>query len=209
MTTQQFLQKQKLPYEAKVAHAEIRAWEFYKEVNGNKYNANCNISVGGLDSIVLYLFLRSIGIKIPAVSVSVLEDKSIQEIHKQLNVITVRPLKTKLDVIKEFGFPVISKEKAGKIELLQTPDNPKQTFIHALMTGQMGKQGNYGYSDDLKLQDKWIKLFGGLYKHHRPDIVCKTAPFKVSNKCCDWLKKMPMTKWQEKNNSYPYLGMMA
>lgn len=60
-----FRQKQSLPYEAKVAHAEIRAREFYHELDGM-----CCVSVGGLDSITLLLFLRSIGIDVPAVSVS-------------------------------------------------------------------------------------------------------------------------------------------
>lgn len=34
MTISEFQQKQSLPYEAKVAHAEIKAWEFYKEITG-------------------------------------------------------------------------------------------------------------------------------------------------------------------------------
>lgn len=76
-----FKQKQTLPYEAKVVHTEIRAREFYEQLNGQ-----CFVSVGGLDSITLLLFLRSIGIDVPGVSVSSLEDKSIQAIHMQLDI---------------------------------------------------------------------------------------------------------------------------
>lgn len=94
-----FRQKQSLPYEAKVAHAEIRAREFYHELDGM-----CCVSVGGLDSITLLLFLRSLGIDVPAVSVSSLEDKSIQKIHKELGVIELKPLKSKVEVIREFGY---------------------------------------------------------------------------------------------------------
>jgi len=207
MTINQFMQKQGLPYEAKVLHAQIRAREFYENIHG-RYE-NCHVSVGGLDSIVLLLFLRSININVPAISVSTLEDKSIQEIHKQLGVIKVKPLKTKVEVIKEYGFPVISKGKAKKIEHLQKPDNPKQTFIKAIMTGQMGEQGNFGYSEKLKLPDKWIQLFGGHYPHHRPDLPLKIAPFKVSDRCCYWLKEKPCDDWAKENNSHPYLGLMA
>lgn len=73
MTISEFQQKQSLPYEAKVAHAEIKAWEFYKTITGR--GDNVHVSVGGLDSITLLVFLRSIGINVPAVSVSILEDK--------------------------------------------------------------------------------------------------------------------------------------
>lgn len=86
-----FRQKQSLPFEAKVAHAEIRAREFYEKLDGQ-----CCVSVGGLDSITLLLFLRSVGIDVPAVSVSSLEDKSIQRIHRQLGVIELKPAKSKV-----------------------------------------------------------------------------------------------------------------
>ena len=34
MTISEFKQKQSLPYEAKIAHAEKRAWEFYDTITG-------------------------------------------------------------------------------------------------------------------------------------------------------------------------------
>lgn len=80
-----FRVKQQMPYDFKVSYAEARAWEFYRECG--KRDLNCHVSVGGLDSITLYLFLKSIGINVPAVSVSILEDKSIQRVHEQLGII--------------------------------------------------------------------------------------------------------------------------
>jgi hypothetical protein len=215
MTVHEFLQKQSLPYEAKIAHAEIKARDFYETVTRppgegiRGYDANCHVSVGGLDSITLFIFLHSIGINVPGISVSSLEDKSIRRVHESLGIEKVKPLMKKTSVIKEFGFPVISKAKASKIEYLQSMDSPKQTFIHAIMTGQMGKQGNFEKSEKIKLPDKWIKLFGGFYADKRPDITCKSAPFKVSAKCCYWLKEAPCDNWAKENNSYPYLGLMA
>lgn len=204
----QFEQKQALPYEAKVIHAEQRAREFYDEIT-NKYEADVHVSVGGLDSITLLLFLRHIGINIHAISVSSLEDKSIQAIHKQLGIERIKPYKSKTEVIKEFGFPVISKGKASKIEHLQKKDSDRLTFIHAIMTGDMGEQGNYEHSDKIKLPDKWLRLFGGNYADHRPDLQCLAAPFKVSDKCCLWMKEKPCDEWAKTHNSYPYLGLMA
>lgn len=85
---------QALPYEVKVKRAEIRAYEFLEELDRRGLNAH--VSVGGLDSIVLLLFLRSIGIDVPAVSVSSLEDKSIQKVHKVLGIEIVKPGKSKV-----------------------------------------------------------------------------------------------------------------
>lgn len=75
-----FRVKQQMDYAFKMKYARIRAWEFY---NHPDVAGNCYVAVGGLDSITLLLFLRSIGIDVPAVSVSSLEDKSIQRVHKQ------------------------------------------------------------------------------------------------------------------------------
>ena len=74
-----FLAKQKQPYWFKKRYAEIRALEFVRMCN--EHEKNFHVSVGGLDSITLLLFLRSIGIDCPAISVSSLEDRSIQRIH--------------------------------------------------------------------------------------------------------------------------------
>ena len=108
-----FIAKQKLPYEAKVKYAYIRAWEFYNECG--KRDLNCHVSVGGLDSITLFLYLRHIGIDVPGVSVSMLEDKSIIKIHKELGIERISPYMKKPDIIREFGYPILSKEIAAKI----------------------------------------------------------------------------------------------
>ncbi len=116
-----FIAKEKESYEFKRRYARIRAEEFARECDGRELNYH--VSVGGLDSIVLYLFLHEVcGIDAPGVSASSLEDKSIQRVHKALGIINVPPLKrkdgsfwTKAKVIQEFGFPVISKEVAAKM----------------------------------------------------------------------------------------------
>ena len=101
-------------------YAADRARAFVKECD--KRGLNYHVSVGGLDSITLLLFLRSIGIDCPAISASHLEDGSIQRIHKQLGVEQVKPLKkpdgtfwTKAQVLQEFGFPVLSDRKSTRL----------------------------------------------------------------------------------------------
>lgn len=99
---------QALPYEVKIKRAEMRVKEYIEKLD--EMGLDAHVSVGGLDSIVLLLFIRNMGIDIPAVSVSSLEDKSIQQIHKELGVESIRPGKSKVEILNAFGFPVISKK---------------------------------------------------------------------------------------------------
>lgn len=201
-----FRQKQALPYKAKVAHAEIRAREFYNKIIGEGHNVH--ISVGGLDSITLLLFLRSIGIDVPAVSVSCLEDKSIQAIHKTLGVIFLKPLKNKTEILQEFGFPVLSKETAGKIDFLQRPSPKNATVRHAIITGETGAYGGNRTGTRMKMAQKWLELFGG-YENENEGVNYQIAPFKVSDKCCHYLKEKPCDDYARENDSFPYQGLMA
>ena len=83
-----FRVKQSMPYEFKVNYARIRAWEFYNECG--KRDLDCYVSVGGLDSITLFFFLKSIGIDVPAVSVS--ELKAIDKMWDEEGDLTCRAL---------------------------------------------------------------------------------------------------------------------
>lgn len=203
MTPYEFMQKQSLPYEAKIAHAEIKAWEFWNRMNGH-----CHVSVGGLDSITLLLFLRKIGIDVPAISVSCLEDISIQRIHKQLGVIPLKPYKPQAKVIQEHGFPVLSKQIAGKIDTLQNPTEKNKTVRHAIMTGETGKQGGFRKGTRMKLPKKWLEKFGGP-ENARYGTNYQTAPFRVSAKCCYYMKEKPCDDWAKEHKSHPFLGLMA
>lgn len=213
-----FLVKEQQPYEFKVRYAEIRAREFVSECD--KRGLNYHISVGGLDSITLLLFLKSIGIECPAVSVSYLEDKSIQKIHRQLGIIRLKPSIryvdenglehrwTKAEIIQEFGFPVLSKEIAGKIETLANPTEKNKTVRHAIITGETGEYGGYQKNSRMKMSQKWLEKFGG-YANEYEGTNYQTPPFKVSNKCCYYLKEKPCEDWAKEHNSVPFLGIMA
>lgn len=197
---------QNLPYEVKIKRAELRAHEFIQELDSRGLNAH--ISVGGLDSIVLLLFLRRIGIDVPAVSVSSLEDRSIQQIHKSLGIISIPSVKSKVEILNEYGFPVISKKVAGRIDTLQNPTEKNTTVRHAIITGECGAQGHFAKNSRMKLPQKWLRLFAG-YENENEGVDYQIAPFKVSNKCCKYLKEDPCEKWGKVNNSKPFLGLMA
>lgn len=195
------------PYDLKVILAKQRIWEWKDECGRN--GKDFHVSVGGLDSITLLALVRQeLGEDVPGVSISQLEDKSVQRVHKEMGVISIPPIKSKVRVLNELGFPVVSKAKANKIHYLLDKDAEKTTFIHAIMTGDMGEQGHFQHSEKIKLPDKWIELFGGNYAEHRPDLVCKVPNFKVSSECCYWMKELPADKWAKEHNSWPFLGLM-
>ncbi len=208
MNKYEFMQKMSLPYEAKIAHALIKAREFYDRTGGNVI-----VSVGGLDSITLLTFLReTVSKDIPAASVSCLEDKSITAIHRRFDNFTfLQPLKNKAQVIREHGYPVLSKEKASKIHMLQNPTPDNATVRHAIMTGETGEYGGYRTKETgsrMRLPQKWLNLFGGP-ENERYGTHYQTAAFKVSSECCYYMKEKPCDIHMKKTGRYPYLGLMA
>lgn len=210
--TKDFMRKQQKPYAFKKAYAEKVAWEFY---NHPKIAGQCYVAVGGLDSITLFVFLRSIGIDVPAVSVSSLEDKSIQAVHRALGVEALPAVTdekgkpyTKMRVIREFGYPVISKEVAQKIQHIQNPTEKNATVRHAIMTGETGDYGGYRKNSRMKMALKWLKLFGGP-ENEKEGTDYQTAPIKVSDRCCYYLKERPCDDYAKRTRRAPYMGLMA
>ena len=195
-----FMVKEKQPYEFKVAYARIRAQEFVRECN--RRNLNYHVSVGGLDSITLYLFLKSIDIDAPGISVSFLEDPPIQKVHKQLGIECLPPSVryidengkihrwTKSAIIQEFGFPVLSKEIAGKIETLANPTEKNKTVRHAIITGETGAYGGYQKNSRMKMSQKWLEKFGG-YANEEEGTNYSTPNSRLAQNAVITLRKSP------------------
>ena len=202
---QSFKAKQNESYDFKLRYAETRAWEFFRHPD---VAGDCYVSAGGLDSITLLVFLRSIGIDVPAVSVSVLEDKSIQEVHKQLGVLPLKPEKSKVQVIREFGWPLISKEVSDKVDALQHPTERNKNFRHTVITGEVGGAGSGKFSKNARLPQRWLEKFGGCESENghtsygMPD-------FFLSDKCCYYMKEKPCDDYRRETGRSPYMGLMA
>ena len=206
----QMVMKQQVPYSIKRRMSEDRIREFYKEAQAR--GLNCHVSVGGLDSIVLGHLIREMGYtadQIPFVSASSLEDISIQKIHKQMGCIVVKPLKPKVRILQEEGFPVLSKKIANKINTLQYPTEKNKTIRHAIITGECGAQGHYATDSKMRLPKYYLMLFGGLDEEGRALGYKAPTNFKVSHKCCYYLKEAPCDNWAKEHNSVPFLGLMA
>ena len=193
---EQFAIKMQQTFEFKRAYAETRINEFIKQSAQMGYETV--VSVGGLDSIVLYCLIKTMGYNVPAVSVSSIEDKTVRAVHKQLNIIDVKPMVSKYHILKNIGYPIFSKETASKISVLQNPTEKNAPYRNAILTGQTTNAAKVKFSSITKLPDKYIKL---LYEN--------PSPVKISDKCCYYLKEIPVQKWCKNNNCLPFLGLHA
>jgi hypothetical protein len=105
------------------------------------------------------------------------------------NVITVRPELSVKRVIEKYGFPLVSKEQAYFI--WQVRNTKSENLLRLRINGKKGYTGRtLG-----KIYNKWQYLIN--------------APFSVSNKCCDCLKKRPLIRYETETGERPIIGTMA
>lgn len=122
--------------------------------------------------------------------------------------IFLKPLKSKVEILNEFGWPVLSKEIAGKVALLQNPTAKNATVRHAIITGETGAYGGFKTGSRMKLSQRWLEKFGGADPEGR-SLGYQKSPYKVSDRCCYYLKERPCDDYARQNNSVPFLGLMA
>lgn len=144
---------------------------------------------GGKDSTVLLHLVRSIYPDTPAVFVDTgLEYPEVRNFAlSQVNVIKLKPEMGFNKVIKEYGYPLVSKQEAAKIRKLRH-SNLSDRYRNYLLNGD--ERGKYGM-----LAKKWQSLL--------------EAPFDVSEKCCDVMKKKPVKEYEKQTGRKPITGMMA
>jgi 3'-phosphoadenosine 5'-phosphosulfate sulfotransferase (PAPS reductase)/FAD synthetase len=165
------LQRQSLPLTIKIAMTKRRIQQWYEMWEGN---VHVSFS-GGADSTVLLQIARSIYPEIKAVFVDTgVEYPEIREFVRTVeNVVWVKPKKTFKQVCAEYGYPVVSKETAQKLHEVRTT---KSEFMLQLRTS--GIEGRKRQ----EIPKKWQFLID--------------APFKISHKCCDILKKEPLNRYE-------------
>ena len=106
------------------------------------------------------------------------------------NVDIIRPKMTYKQVIEKYGYPFPSKAVASTISEI------KYTKSESLRKLRLtGMRPNGEYCSLSKLPKKWEYLI--------------EAPFEVSSRCCDIMKKQPLHKYQNENGVKPFVGVMA
>lgn len=175
-------ERQKWPLSQKIDHSFGAIDEFYHHCSGK---VAVSFS-GGKDSTVLLWLVRKIFPDVLAVhAMTGLELPDITRfVNSVENVVKVKPVKPFHKIIKEDGYPLISKDVSRSAQRVM--DCESKSVVKGALIGDSGNN---------KIPDKYrVILHLGV---------------KVSDKCCKLLKEQPMDDFYEKNNLYPYIGTMA
>ena len=184
VTTLQLRQRKSLPLEAKIQMSKLRIRQWHEYWDGDV----CVSFSGGMDSTVLLHLVRSEYPNVPAIFIDDLPYPEIKEHVKRTdNVMIIRPQKRFPQVIAEYGYPIISKRTAQYIHEVRSAKGDTPTKRLRLT----GIKSNGEFSKLSMIPHKWQYLCG--------------APFKISNRCCHWLKKKPLRE-ARKEFGYPFVG---
>jgi 3'-phosphoadenosine 5'-phosphosulfate sulfotransferase (PAPS reductase)/FAD synthetase len=164
----------------------------------NEFNGNVAVSFsGGLDSRVLLYLVRKNFPNVKAVySNTGLEFPEITEFVKTFNnVDIVMPKKSFKYVISHYGYPVISKQVSRYVSDLQNPNENNINTRNLRLTGISSVTQEGKKMCNMKLSEKWQYLI--------------KAPFKISDKCCNVLKKEPLNTYHKKTGLKRFIGLRA
>lgn len=199
-------QKQNLPFELKIklSLSKIEQWmteweNIWLQEKEFKRKGFYVAFSGGLDSTVLLDLVRKVDSSIPAVfNDTGLEYPEIREFVKSKdNVIFLKPKINFSQVITQYGYPIISKEVSAKINEIQryiinhkVKELPSYWQENNLLNTRLFGKNNNGKT-------------GKLSKCYRHLI---TAPFKISDQCCDKLKTGPAKTFERDTGFKPFVG---
>lgn len=178
------VQMQSLPLEAKIVMTQQRIRQWYDYWDGMVY-----VSVSGKDSNVLkHIVKNTQGVyDVPNVFVNTgLEYPEVRTFNmSQSDVTTLYPKMRFDEVIKTYGYPVVSKEQA--LYIYEARNTKSEKLRNKRLYGD--EQGRF------KISNKWLSLLD--------------APFKVSPKCCDIMKKNPVKDYEKETGRKAIVGTMA
>ncbi len=182
-TISDLYQMQSLPLSAKIRMTENRIIGWVAEYGLD--NVYVSIS-GGKDSKVLLHIARRLYPNIIAVFVNTgLEFDSVRIQGIKSADVVLRPKMSFVEVIKERGYPIISKSVAHNVRIAR--DNPNGNVMKNMFL-EPQKGSRYDYRKYMYLLD---------------------APFRISDLCCDYTKKEPARTYERKTNKKPFIGTLA
>lgn len=180
------IQMQSLSLRSKIMMTKRRIREWYEHWNGNVYVSFS----GGKDSTVLLHIVREIYPDVEAVFVNTgLEYPEIQQFVKSFdNVTVIRPELRFDNVIKKYGYPVISKRISDCIHGARLGQKGRLNLLNGLNHDGTSKKSKFTCEKYKPLLD---------------------VDFGISNYCCDVMKKKPMKKFHKESGKYPIIATMA
>ena len=183
---------QSLSLDRKIQISQTRIIEWIQKNNKNVFVSFS----GGKDSTVLLDIVRRIDQDVPALFVNTgLEFPEIRKFALQHeNVVEIRPQMPFNAVIRNFGFPILSKDISNAIFKARKPGSGKNYKLNLLGKSYfMSKDGNYKYSR---------------YNIPKYMPICQ-LPIRISAECCNVMKERPATEWKRKHGMLPFIGTMA
>lgn len=182
--------KQKLPLAEKVAlsMALIRDWY---EAWGGMVAVSFS---GGKDSRLLLHLVRSMYPDVPAVfcNTGLEYPEVVRVVLDTPNHVILKPAMPFGSVIKQYGWPIGSKKVARGVNIIRHPTENNANIRRLYLEG-INRYGREVHG--FKVPKQWHFLFD--------------APFEVSDKCCDVMKKRPMAKYERETGRRPFVGTMA
>jgi len=185
VTQEELLYRQSLSLQDKIDLSCERIEKWWNYWKGNVYVSFS----GGKDSTVLLDLARNKALipdakSIPAVFCDTgLEYPEIREFVRTVsNVVWLKPKLSFFQVIEKYGYPVVSKEQSRYLFEYQTSKSEKLKSIR--LNGNRWGMG--------KISKKWRFLID--------------APFKISHKCCDVLKKNPAKEYEKRTGRRGMVG---
>ena len=181
-------QMQSLPLSAKIIMTKRRIRDWYDYWDGQVYVSFS----GGKDSTVLLHIAREVRPDIEAVFVNTgLEYPEIQKFVKTFDNVTILRPKMRFDeVIKTYGYPMISKEVSLAIE-------------YAKKGSQWAMQVLGTYTNSVRNDGKKSKIDKSKYKP------LLQTDFIISGRCCSVMKKAPAKSYGRKTGKKPIVATMA
>ena len=178
------MQSWRLDKKIQVTTARIIEW--YEHYNGLVYVAFS----GGKDSTVLLDLVRKIYPDVPAVFCDTgLEFPEVRQFAMNTeNVVVLRPEMNFRKVIETCGYPIVSKRVADTVEYGHKPGSFRWKELHGEIVRSNGTKSEFNC-------EKWCYLLD--------------APFKVSSRCCNVMKKKPMKKYSKETGRVPIIATMA
>ena len=180
-------QMQSLPLSAKILMTKRRIREWYDYWDGQVYVSFS----GGKDSTVLLHIAREVYPDIEAVFVNTgLEYPEIQSFVKTFDNVTILRPKMRFDeVIKKYGYPIISKETSQDIY-----DARKNPLSRA--------------ASKFDENSEYVKKYGARYclSKWKPIL---DSDIPISHMCCNVMKKKPAKEFEKRTGKKPILATMA
>lgn len=236
-TREELIQWQALPLAIKIRMTQQRIRDWVREYGLDGVHVSFS---GGKDSTVLLHIARGLYPDIKAVFCNTgLEYPEIVQFVKTFeNVDWIKPKKNFKQVLKDYGYPFISKEVSERVYYAQKyltwwktegrldrpTDRPTDYGLRHLLNREVIKKEDI--PDDLlkevlvdggKLPYKVREMYGlnkkpngekSAFDYSRWLPLC-ICPYPISNHCCNVMKKAPIHKYEKETKTYGMTAQMA